>query len=280
MKVAVIGAAGAMGSFFTRYFHERGDEVVRSDIRRAKLRGARVAPSAEAAAKSADVVLVATPLMTTASVCRRVAARMRDGSLLVEISSVKGSALNEIKESAKRSRVRLLSIHPLFGPSLRRHRGMRIAVIADAGAGALREAKRLFPEARLIPMNAEAHDALMSVMLSLTHIVNIAYARVVSDTISPDSFREIASPSFALQSALAEGVLSQDPSLIADIQAANHHTTLAVRGMALEILRLNEMLETGDKKAFYSEFGSLARLFSAGGSSMKKVYRAYEALVG
>lgn len=144
----------------------------------------------------------------------------------------------------------------------------------------MNDAKRLFPEANLIPIGSEAHDTLMAIILSLTHLINMAYAEVVSDTISPSSFLEISTPSSALQCLLAEGVLSQDPSLCADIQSANKHTSLAVKKMARTLLRLNGMVENGHRTAFSTEFRRLARLFSADASSMRKVYRAYEALAG
>jgi prephenate dehydrogenase len=277
MKVAVIGVAGAMGSFFASYFLARGAEVVGFDSRRARLPGIPDTKSQSSATKDADIALVATPFETTAKVCTRALNQMREGSLLIEISSVKGNVVSDLRRLAAKNRVRFLSIHPMFGPLLQRYGGMRIVVITE-GAATLGEAKRLFPDAKLIPMSVEAHDALMAVMLSLTHLANIAYAKVVSETISPRTFTEVASPTSALQSALAQGVLSQDPSFIASIQTANRHTTSAVRRMALELLRLNEMLVGHDEKAFSAEIRALRRLFAADDTSMKRIYRAYESL--
>ncbi|MDG6898181.1 MAG: prephenate dehydrogenase/arogenate dehydrogenase family protein [Nitrososphaerota archaeon] len=278
MKVAVIGAAGAMGSFFTRYFLSRGDEVLCSDIKPVKTRGATFVRSEKAAAKDADAVIVATPMKTTVRVCRGLAPHMRRGSILVDISSVKGRALPLLAEISRKNHVRLLSVHPLFGPALDRYAGMRMAVVENGRSDSNRLAKTLFPGAWLVSMNAEAHDALMAVMLSLTHIVNIAYARVVADTISPSSYSRMATPSAALQTLLAEGVLSQDPSLCAGILRANEGSKQAVKRMALELLKLNHMLEGANERAFSKEFKRLARLFSANGSSMRKVYSAYAVL--
>jgi len=267
-----------MGGFFTRYFSARGEDVICSDVKPVRLRRVTVARSGVEAAKRADVVVVATPMRTTAKVSRTISRHMKAGSLLVDISSVKGDALPQLREIAERSGLKLLSIHPLFGPSLRRYKGMRIAVVEDEKSSSMTMAKRLFPGAKLFPMTADAHDALMAVMLSLTHLVSIAYAKAVADMMKPSSFIDIASPSSALQSALAQGVLSQGPSLCAGIQTANKHSALVVKGMAIELLRLNEMLQRGNEKAFAGEFRRLAKLFSADGSSMEKVYRAYDAL--
>ncbi len=278
MRIAVIGAAGAMGSFFARYFQSRGETVVGWDIRPIGLRGVAIASSRARAAEDSDAVLVATPMKTTAEVCRSVSAHMKAGSLLVEISSVKGTMLPKLKSIAEKHHVRLLSVHPLFGPSQQRYAGMRMAVIKDSGFNMMSDAKRLFPDANLIPIESEAHDRLMAVMLSLTHLINIAFAQVVAETVSPSSFLKISTPSSALQCLLAEAVLSQDPSLCADIQSTNKYTSWAVKKMARTILKLNGMVEGGQRTAFSAEFRRLSRLFSADDSSMRKVYLAYDVL--
>jgi prephenate dehydrogenase len=267
-----------MGSFFARYFESRGDAVSRYDIKREVLRGQGVARSAEEAAKDADVVLLATPLRTTAEVCRMVCPKMRLGSMLVEISSVKGDSLTVMRRTAKKCGVRLLSLHPLFGPAQRGFSRMKMAVIVGAETGATKEARNLFPKAKLIPMSADAHDVLMAVMLTLTHLVNIAYAKAVAETISPRSFKEFAPPSSLLQTALAEAVLSQDPSLVWEIATSNRHTTDATRNLAFELLKLNEVIQRGNKRGFATEFKRLARMFSSNETSMRKVYQACDAL--
>jgi len=269
-----------MGSFFVRYFLSKGEEVVGSDIRERRQRGMLMAASDKAAAKESDVVLIATPMETTTAICRRLSAYMRKGSLLVEISSVKGRAFAALARFVGKRGVHFLSVHPMFGPALREYKGMRVAVIKEGMEDPLGEARRLFPEARLIPMNAEFHDRLMAVMLSLTHLVGMAYAQVISDVIDPHTFREIATPSSLLQLAIAEGLLSQDVALYSSIQFANAHTTEVVRSMALELMKLNEIVERGEERRFREQFKKLTRKFSVNKSSMEKVYRASTALSG
>ncbi|HUH99424.1 MAG TPA: prephenate dehydrogenase/arogenate dehydrogenase family protein, partial [Nitrososphaerales archaeon] len=97
MKVAVLGASGGMGSFFVRYFLERGYTVRGSDPRG---RGRRsvgdlqrrlvsVSSNGEAV-RGVDLTLMAVPMDDTLKVAEEVIPKMKRGSTLVEISSVKG----------------------------------------------------------------------------------------------------------------------------------------------------------------------------------------------
>lgn len=280
MKVAIIGSAGAMGSFFMQYFTSKGNEVAGSDVVGAGERSARLTSSNTEATKDADAVLIATPLDTTVTVCRQVIPRLRAGAVLIEISSVKDKALAQVRKAAERRGASLLYIHPLFGPSLSTSKGMKIAVVRQGRDKSMDLARRLFPDVMLFPMSAEVHDMLMAILLSLTHVTNIAYAKVVSDIIPPNEFKKLATPTSLLQLTLAESVLAQDPSLYAPIQTKNRFSAEVIRNMVVELLKMNGMIERGDTKKFQMHFVELTRLYSVDPSTVKKVYRAVDAITG
>ena len=54
-------------------------------------------------------------------------------------------------------------------------------------------ATRLFPDANLIQIRERDHDRAMGVILSLTHLLNIAYAATVAEYIKPEDFRKLES---------------------------------------------------------------------------------------
>lgn len=288
MRVAVLGASGGMGSFFARYFIEKGDEVRASDVGRPKagLRAAGGKPAyyrtnAEAA-KGCDVTLIAVPMDSTLKVAKEVAAELKPGSTLVEISSVKGETLPALKKVA-RERVELLSIHPLFGPALESTRGMKIAVIVGKEGGARgREAalaQRLFPEARIIPMSRKEHDKAMAVVLSLTHLVNLVYAGTVSRFLSPDEFMKVSTPNSSMQLTLAEAVLAQDARLSFAIQAGNPYSREVAREALRELKRALAMIESSDWEAFDESFSRLSKRYGSekrGGAVIREIYSATE----
>jgi prephenate dehydrogenase len=285
LKVAVLGASGGMGSFFVRYFLERGDRVRGSDVNPGGMRrvagGKGFAPfstNAEAV-RGCDVTLLAVPMETTLKVAKEVAGKLKPGSTLVEISSVKGQTLPALRKLVG-GRVTLLSIHPLFGPALESTKGMKIAVIAGKGGGTnVALAKRLFPGSRIIPMSRKDHDRTMAVVLSLTHLLNVVYAWTVSRFLTPEEFRKVSTPNSSMQLTLAEAVLAQDARLSFGIQAGNAYTRKVARAASRELKAVLRMIEGSDWVAFEEHFSALSRTYGSdkrAGSVIREIYSAAE----
>ena len=289
MKVAVLGASGGMGSFFARYFLERGETVRGSDSRKARkapaARGGRQLASFSTnaeAVKGCEVTIIAVPIDKTLKVAKEVAGNLKPGSTLVEISSVKGAALLALKKLIG-EKVTLLSIHPLFGPALESTKGMKIAVIAGGEGGAhgpeLALARKLFPEARIIPMSRKEHDKAMAVVLSLTHLLNVVYAGTVSHFLSPDEFMKVSTPNSSMQLTLAEAVLAQDARLSFAIQAGNVYTRKVARDASRELKHVLAMIERSDWDAFDDHLSTLSKRYKTdkrASSVIREIYSAAE----
>ena len=95
MRVAVIGGAGRMGAWFVRYFAERGLTTIINDINvdaaksLAESTGAEFSALSKEELRPLDLVLITVPIEATADVVAGVAPNMREGAVLVEISSIK-----------------------------------------------------------------------------------------------------------------------------------------------------------------------------------------------
>jgi len=289
LRVAVLGASGGMGSFFVRYFLERGETVRGSDPRKGRkgpgTSGARrfayYETNAEAV-EGCDVTLMAVPMESTLKVAKQVRGSLKRGSTLVEISSVKGETLPALKELLG-GKVTLLSIHPLFGPALASSNGMKIAVIArgkgDADRPEAALAKRLFPGSRIMPMSREEHDRTMAVVLSLTHIMNMVYAATVLRFISPEEFMKVSTPNSSMQLTLAEAILAQDAKLSYAIQAENVYTRKVARAASRELKRVLGMIERSDWKAFDEHFSMLSKRYNTderASAVIREIYSAAE----
>lgn len=81
-----------------------------------------------AAIPNADIVIVSVPIENTVEVCKNILPRMRDNSLLVEVSSVKTGVADKIAEMVP-SGIEYLSLHPLFGPSTRQLKGQNMVAV-------------------------------------------------------------------------------------------------------------------------------------------------------
>ena len=289
MKVAVLGARGGMGSFFVRYFLEKGETVRGSDPGR----GGKRAPASDArrfasfktnveAARGCDVTVMAVPMGSTLKVAKQVAGSLKRGSILVEISSVKGETLPALRKLLGK-RATLLSIHPLFGPALASPKGMKIAVIARGKIGAdgpeASLAKRLFPGSRIIPMSRKEHDRTMAVVLSLTHLMNVVYAGTVSQFLSPEEFMRVSTPNSSMQLTLAEAILAQDAKLSYAIQAENVYTGKVARAALREFKRVLGMIEGSDWEAFGEHISKLSKRYKSderASAVIREIYSAAE----
>lgn len=278
MRVAVLGSSGGMGGLFARYFLSRGLTVVGSDRRRSRISNPRFrfVRSNAKAVLGADVVVVATPIDATLATVRGVAGSLGAGTLVVEMMSVKGKVLGQLRGIVKGRGADLLSIHPLFGPSLRSPGMMRICVIRTDGRS-LTMAGALFPDAELIELGAREHDRAMGAILSLTHLVNLAYAGTVIRYLEPGEFRRVQTPTSAVQMTLAESLLAQDPALYSYIQMENENSPRLVGAMVKELSALLGLVRAKDREGFQKYFLELSKRYSGDSRpALDLVYQSFE----
>lgn len=278
MKVAVLGSSGGMGRLFCRYFLSKGREVVGSDPERRVIRDPRfrLADSNVTAVRDADVVLIATPIEKTVETLAEVEKALVPGVCVVEITSVKGRMLEALSKRVDARNARLISLHPLFGPSLGPRSEMKLCVIRT-DPRSLARARSLFPDANLITMSAQDHDRSMGIILSLTHLLNIAYAGTVRRFLSPTEFRKLQTPTSAVQLTLAEGVISQSPSLYSHIQLENDYSAVYARALGEELRVLLSLIERKDKTAFEKRFAEISKGFAGDSkAALDLVYQAFE----
>ena len=118
---------------------------------------------------SYEAALVCVPISSTSSVIDLLAERMRAGSLLVEISSVKTPVMESMRRAHSRG-MRTVSIHPLFGPGIGRLCEGRAAIVEVADLEEEMDiASGIFPF-ELIPVSLEEHDRSMA-WLALAHLL-------------------------------------------------------------------------------------------------------------
>jgi prephenate dehydrogenase len=280
LRVAVIGSSGGMGSFFVRYFLSKGHTVSGSDVRPSPIssKGFTFFPSNANAAKDSDLVLIASPIDRTIETAEDCLSVMKKGATLVEISSVKGKILPSVRRLIGRKGVRLLSIHPLFGPTLKPGAEMKMLVVRSGRGGALKLAKGIFPEASLISVEGEVdHDRIVALTLSLTHIVNMLYARTIVKRMSPADFRKLGTPTSAVQVALAEAVLSNDPRLYSYIQTENKESARVIKQLSRELKRVSKIVKTRDRGSFEALYRGLRDDYLRNESPADASSRIYEA---
>jgi len=244
-RVAVIGGAGDMGRWMARHFSRMGYSVVISDIRRDDVRKVAeelqvdVAVDNVEAVKKADITILCVPPEAVPDVVDEILSHLKPGSTLVEISSVK-TGLTDCLRKALRAGVKVLSVHPLFGPGARSPRGFRVALIPLQDPKAERgEAERIFPGAEVVETTLEEHEEAMSYTLALNYIINTALALTLRD-VDLNRLRRLSGPTFTAQLNLSEAITRTSPEVSASMIARNMYTQQTVSKYIENLKKLAE----------------------------------------
>jgi len=203
-----------MGTWMCRYFAPKFDVTgYDEDESRQLPRGVEKGTSLVGAILKADYVVLCTPTRKTPEIIRLIAKEMRRDAYLIDISSQKlktAPALSRVP-----AKVVPVCIHPMFGPGARGTKGQNIISVPIRDAKKeLALSKTLFPEATFVTIDSTEHDKRIAVILGLTHLVNIAFASIVSKDEKPSLTYKMSSGTFRIQKSLSDSIMSETPELI------------------------------------------------------------------
>ncbi len=172
LNISIIGGTGGMGRIFVKSLKDITNVMICSrDLKKAKSVAKQIGENIEFGVledcQNSDIVVVSVPLDNVLETCTNVIKIMKNGALLIDLSSVKSSIINnlEIPDS-----IEYLSAHFLFGPQ-GNFSGENIILIPVKGKQWIQKIKYLFEKLGsnvLIISNTE-HDIKMSKIQSLFH---------------------------------------------------------------------------------------------------------------
>lgn len=228
-RVLIVGGAGAMGTWFASFLRLVGHRVGLCDpaLPSPRTGSGRFASLDEVPDLDAyDFILVSTPLARTPDALRGIVGRFPRRATVVEIASIK-SALIPTLEEASRQGIRIISLHPMFGPRKSPYEPLTFvhAHQGDPG-GEKRRVEMLLrhPYTSVISMPLAHHDRLMGWLLGLAHLTGIVFgAALARSGLKPAELRACASTTFSRQASTALSILAEDPALYLDIQRLNPH---------------------------------------------------------
>lgn len=218
-KIAIIGSEGQMGKWFTKYFLEKGFEVIGYDAEKEiKDKAVTKAQSLVGAILTVDYVILCIPVKRTPETIRLIAKEMKRDSYLIDISSLKSksaAALAKIPD-----KVNPICIHPMFGPGTKKLKGQNIISIPIRDAKKeLTVAKSLFSDANFVQIDAAEHDKKIAIVLGMTHLVNVALANILAKEENFTLVEKMAGTTFKAQKLLTAGIMTETPELIETIIA-------------------------------------------------------------
>jgi len=214
--IAIIGAGGAMGKWFSEYFFKKGFDVIGFDNTNPVSKNIRKAESLISAILNVDYVLLSTPTKKTPEIIRLIAKEMKRESYLIDITSQKSkTALALGKIPAK---VSPICIHPMFGPGTKSLKNKNIVLIPiKDGKKEVEISKKLFLDANFVIIDSMEHDKKIAVILGLTHLINIAFANILAKDDKISLTEKMAGTTFKAQKILAESIMTESSELIETI---------------------------------------------------------------
>jgi chorismate mutase/prephenate dehydrogenase len=249
-RALVIGGRGKMGRWYADFLASQGFAVEIADPAGGECAYPR-RPDWREGGLDHDVIVVATPLGTTAGALVELAARRPPG-LVFDIGSLK-TPLRAGLEALVRAGVRVTSMHPMFGPDTELLTGRHVLHIDLGNPVALREGQELFAPtmAEQVVMSLDDHDRLIAYVLGLSHAVNIAFFSVLADS-GEDAPRlaRLSSTTFDAQLEVASRVAQDSPALYFEIQSLNEYGRESLDALCAAVERVRGVVARGDAGAF------------------------------
>jgi prephenate dehydrogenase len=251
MKAGIIGGTGKMGRFFTPVFERAGYEVLVS--------GRSTPLTNHDLAEQCDLVIVSVPIHDTVRVIDDISPVLTREQILCDFTSLKTAPVAAMLKSD----ARVIGLHPLFGPTVPSLRNQTIIVCpARAEDHIVQSFLSLFSHegAQCTVTTPEHHDRMMAVVQGLTHFVTLCMAESVRRLgIDIESTRAFTSPVYQIELSLVGRLLSQDPSLYADILQENPFVpeVLSVCTSSAEVL--TGIVTSGDPVQFREFFEANSR---------------------
>jgi prephenate dehydrogenase len=201
VTISIVGGTGGMGKLFAKVFKKHAKEVIicsRNIVKAKKVaKSLNVSTWPLEECGKADVVLVSIPIEETYKVCKKISDKMKKGTLLIELSSVKLGIADKLSKDLKKKGINYLSLHPLFGPRIRSLKGKKIVIIRSNKNIIEEKILKFFVhrKATMIESNVEEHDRFMAAIQVAHHFMYLGYL-TMEKHYDMSSMKEFATESF------------------------------------------------------------------------------------
>lgn len=250
-SVLVIGGAGRLGHWLCRFFADSGHKISVIDRVRPDF-DCTFSDRIDASVEKHDIIAVATPIRASITVFEELEKRKVNGPVIFDVSSVK-SPVQPALMRLKAAGAQVTSLHPMFGPSVELLFGKHIIRASLGVVSADQVVNEIFRATSLhvVDMSIDEHDSVISILLSLSHAVNLVFVRALRKSEFPISYLErFSSPTFSNLVAIARKVYSENPHLYFEIQALNPYTKNAYRHLGEAFSELISAVENCNEAEF------------------------------
>ena len=237
MKIGIIGGTRGLGRTIAWYMKDFNfdvtitgrDSIVGKQV--SEELGIKYSDNNKKIVQDSDIVIISVPISSTESVIEELGPFMKEGSLMLDVTSVKEGPSLKMKECIGEG-VEFIPTHPVFGPRTTDLKG-QIIVLTPIEKGEWYPKIYKFLEdkgMRIVETTPEHHDDMMGIVQVLTHFSYISTASAIEK--------------------LQVDIVSQNPYLTYSIQHENKRGEKIRQALFDSISELKEALTNEDEEEF------------------------------
>ncbi|MCX8005025.1 MAG: prephenate dehydrogenase/arogenate dehydrogenase family protein [Burkholderiaceae bacterium] len=280
MKLGLIGVGLIGGSAAAAWRAGGIAQVIGYDrdtqaLNRARARGLidAVAASAAEAARAADLVLLAVPVLAVPEVLREIAPALPAQALVTDVGSTKVSVIEAARAALGAAFARFVPAHPIAGrelpgvehadPQLFAGKLVIVTPLAETDPAACARIERLWAQtgARVVPMEPQEHDRVFAAVSHLPHL--LAFALVAAIAAEPDGARKFGFAGAGFRDFTR--IAASSPEMWRDICIANRSA------LGAELRRYRALLDHLQAAVDGADAPLLERTFAAAAAARRRL---------
>ena len=257
MNVGIIGGTDGLGKTLIYYFRDEFNVYITG---RDHNKGRTIADEVNVnyiesnadLANISDILIISVPIQHACDVIREVAPYMKDGSVMVDVTSVKEGPSKTMAEVLPDT-VEYIPTHPIFGPRTTRLDNQVIVLTPDKKDEWYDKVYRYLESKnmRVIETTAEKHDFMMSIVQVLTHFSFISTASAIEKLkVDLAETEDYESPIYNLMIDMIARIVSQNPYLTYYIQSMNSNGPKIRNTFADAVIELRDAINNKDDEKF------------------------------
>ncbi len=206
------------------------------------------------AIRDADIIVFSVPIEYMVDAIKEVAPYAPEGSLLMDVASVKTEPAEALEKYAPEN-AEILPCHPMFGPRVPTLKRQIIVLtpIENRSDKWLPHVKNYLDKSdcEVVITTPNEHDKYMSIVQGLTHFSYISLASTIRKlNINVKKSRNFSSPVYTIMLDMVSRIVYQNPYLYYSIQKNNVETSNAREALIKESIYLSNLIDEGKEDDF------------------------------
>ncbi|MEM2932682.1 MAG: prephenate dehydrogenase/arogenate dehydrogenase family protein [Candidatus Pacearchaeota archaeon] len=265
-KVAIIGGAGAMGVWFSKFFLANKIEVIISDKNKVKARKVarqlkvKVAKNNIETIKNADLILISVLLQHFEEVVREISRHVEKDQIVIDITSLKEIPVKIMHKYFKKNLI--LGTHPLFGPSAEDTKQNFVLTPTNNKERAFAyKFKRWLAQRgfKVTIMSPRKHDEAMCLILGIPHFIGLVTGSFFS-TLKLKELIKVSGPSFQKLLNLAKSVIFSDPAFYSELHFNMPKIAKIEENFKRKMEYWLKIIKNRDRKRFINEMLKIKKI--------------------